>query len=120
MKEKFKDILSNLSTDIDQETLLLYLQGKLPDDKKHQVEKQLMKDNFDEDAIDGLQEFRDKEQLQFLVESLNRDLRKKTEKKKKRRDRMRIKDQPLLYISILILVILIALAYIVINRMLKP
>src|SRR5687767_9998842 len=119
MQEKIKDILSNLSTEIDQETLLRYLQGQLSDDEKHLVEKHLLKDNFNEDAIDGLQEFKDKEQLQFLVESLNRDLKKKTEKKKKRRDKLRIKDQPLLYISILILILLIALAYIFIYRMLK-
>ena len=120
MEDKLKDILSNLSTEVDQETLLLYLQGKLPEDKKHLVEKQLMEDHFGEDAMDGLQEFKDKAQLQFLLESLNRDLRKKTEKKKKRRDKLRIKDQPLLYISILILILLIALAYIFIYRMLNP
>ena len=119
MEENLKDILSNLSTDIDQETLLLYLQGKLPDDKKHDVEKQLMQHEFNEDAADGLSEFKDKEQLMYMVEMLNRDLKKKTEKKKKRREKMKIKDQPWLYVSILILIILLALAYIVIHRMLK-
>ena len=119
MDEKFKDILSNLSTDIDQETLLLYLQGKLSEEKKHEVEKQIMQNEFDEDAADGLTEFRDKEQLMYMVEMLNRDLRKKTEKKRKRRESLKIKDQPWLYISILILIILLAMAYIFIHRMLK-
>lgn len=118
MSENFKDILSNLSTDIDQETLLLYLQGKLSEDKKHAVEKQLLQNEFDEDAIDGLQEIKDKQQIQYMVEMLNRDLKKKTTKKKKRREKMKIKDQPWLYISILILILLIALCYIVIRRML--
>ncbi len=117
MSENFKDILSNLSTDVDQETLLLYLQGKLSEEKKHEVEKQLMQNEFDEDAIDGLQEFKDKEQLQYMVEMLNRDLKKKTAKKKSRREKLNIKDQPWLIISILILILLIALAYIVIHRM---
>ncbi len=119
MPDNYKDILSHLSTDIDQETLLLYLQGKLSEDKKHEVEKHLMQHEFDEDAIDGLQEFKDKEQLQYMVEMLNRDLKKKTEKKKQRREKMKIKDQPWLYVSILILILLIALCYIVISRMLK-
>jgi hypothetical protein len=118
MDEKFKDILSNLSTEVDQETLLLYLQGKLTDEKKHEVEKQLMQDEFNEEAIEGLQDFRDKEQLQYMVEMLNRDLKKKTEKKKKRREKMKIKDQSLVYISILILILLLVLAYIVIQRLL--
>lgn len=119
MEEKFKDILSNLSTEIDQETLLLYLQGKLSEDKKHDVEKQLMQHEFNEDAADGLAEFKDKEQVLYMVEMLNRDLKKKTEKKKKRRESMKIKDQPWLYISLLILLILLAMAYIFINRLLK-
>ena len=117
MSENYKDILSNLSTDVDQETLLLYLQGKLSEEKKHEVEKQLMQHEFDEDAVDGLQEIKDKEQLQYMVEMLNRDLKKKTEKKKERREKMKIKDQPWLIVSILILILLIALAYIFINRL---
>src|SRR4026207_444104 len=117
MSENYKDILSNLSTDVDQETLLLYLQGKLSDEKKHEVEKKFIQNEFDDDALEGLQEIKDKQQIQYMVEMLNRDLKKKTAKKKLRRDKMRIKDQPWLYFSILILILLIALAYIVIHRM---
>lgn len=120
MSENYKDILSNLSTDVDQETLLLYLQGKLSAEKKHEVEKQLLQSEFEGDAAEGLQEFKDKEQLQYMVEMLNRDLKKRTEKKKKRRDKMKIPDQPWLYISILILLLLIVLSYIVVTRFLKP
>lgn len=119
MSDNLKDILSNLSTNIDQETLLLYLRGKLSEEKKHEIEKQLLQSEFDEEAMDGLQEFKDKEQLQYMVEMLNRELKKKTEKKKRRREKMNIKDQPWLYISLLILIILIALSYIVIRRMLN-
>ena len=118
MSENYKDILSNLSTSVDQETLLLYLQGKLSEDKKHEIEKQLLQTEFDEEAMDGLQEFKDKEQLQYMVEMLNRDLKKKTEKRKRRREKMNIKDQPWLYVSILILIIILALSYIFIRRML--
>lgn len=119
MSDNYKDILSNLSTDVDQETLLLYLQGKLSEDKKHEVEKQLLQNEFDGDAIDGLQEFRDKEQLKYMVEMLNRDLKKKTEKKNQRREKMKIKDQPWLYISILIFILLVVLCYIVITRLIR-
>jgi len=119
MTGNFKDILSHLSTSVDQETLLLYLQGKLSAEKKHELEKQLMQDEFEEDALDGLQEFKDKEQLQYMVEALNRELKKKTLKKKQRREKMKIKSQPWLYVSILILILLIVLSYIVIHRLLK-
>ena len=119
MSENYKDILSNLSKDVDQETLLLYLQGKLSEEKKHEVEKQLLQSDFEDDAVEGLQEFKDKGQLQYMVEMLNRDLKKRTEKKKKRREKMRIPDQPWIYISILILLLLIVLSYVVVTRLLK-
>ena len=119
MAPNYKDILSHLSTEIDQETLLLYLQGKLSEQQKHEVEKKLMQDEFNEEAMEGLQEFRDKEQLQYMVEMLNRELKKKTEKKQKAREKRRFKDQPWLYISILILILLVILCYVVITRMMK-
>lgn len=119
MSDNYKDILSNLSKDVDQQTLLLYLQGKLSEEKKHEVEKQLLQSDFEDDAVEGLQEFKDKEQLQYMVEMLNRDLKKRTEKKKKRQEKMRIPDQPWVYISILILLLLIVLSYIVVTRLLK-
>jgi hypothetical protein len=116
MSDSYKDILSNLSTEVDQETLLLYLQGKLSEEKKHEVEKILLQNEFEDEALEGLQEFKDKEQLQYMTEMLNRDLKKKTEKKKKRREKMQLKDQPWLYISILILLLLIVLSYMVIRK----
>jgi hypothetical protein len=116
MSESYKDILSHLSTEIDQETLLLYLQGKLSEEKKHEVEKILLQNEFEDEALEGLQEFKDKEQLQYMTEMLNRDLKKKTEKKKKRREKMQLKDKPWLYISILILLLLIVLSYLVIRK----
>lgn len=119
MPENYKDILSNLSTEVDQETLLLYLQGKLSEEKKHEVEKQLLQNEFDEEAMEGLQEIKDKQQIQYMVEMLNRDLKKKTAKKKQRREKMKIKDQPWLYISILILILLIVLCYIVITKLIN-
>jgi hypothetical protein len=119
MPTNYKDILSHLSTEIDQETLLLYLQGKLSEDRKHEVEKHILQDDFEDDAVEGLQEFKDKEQLQYMVEMLNRELKKKTAKKKKLREKMKYKDQPWLYISLLILILLIVISYIVIHRMLK-
>ncbi len=119
MPDNLKDILSHLNKDIDQETLLQYLQGQLPADKKHEVERQLLQDDFAEDAAEGLEEFEDKGKLQYMVEMLNRDLKKKTEKKKRRREKMRIKDQPWLYFSILILIFLIVICYIAIRYMSK-
>ncbi len=119
MPDSYKDILSHLSTDIDQETLLLYLQNKLSDEKRHEVEKKLLENEFADDAVEGLQEIKDKEQIAYMVEMLNRDLKKKTEKNKQRRDKMKLKDQPWLFIAILIFLLLIIISYMVIQKYLK-
>ena len=42
MSDKLKDILSHLSTEVDQETLLKYLEGKLSDEQKHEIEKKML------------------------------------------------------------------------------
>ena len=119
MSDNLKDILSHLSADIDQETLLLYLQDKLSEEKKHEVEKKLVDNEFASDALDGLQEFKDKQQIAYMVEMINRDLKKKTEKKRQRREKMQLKDQPWLYISIIIIILLIIISYIVVRMAAK-
>ena len=63
MPENLKDILSNLATGIDQETLLLYLQDKLSEEKKQEVEEKLLENEFADDALEGLKEFKDKQQV---------------------------------------------------------
>jgi hypothetical protein len=119
VSENLKDILSHLSSEIDQETLLLYLQDKLTAEKKHEVEKKLLESEFAEDAVEGLQTIKDKQHISYMVEMLNRDLKKKLAKKKQRREKMRIKDQSWLYISLIILILLIVIAYIVIRKSLS-
>lgn len=83
MKENLKDILSNLSPEVDQETLLSYLQGQLSSEKQHEVEQHLIDQPFDEDALEGLQQIKDKQQIAYMVEMLNRDLQKKLPVKNK-------------------------------------
>lgn len=118
MPDNLKDILTHLSSDVDQETLLLYLQDKLPADKKHEVEKKLLDNEFAEDALEGLKTFGDQKQINLLVEQLNADLRHKLEVKKKRRDKLKIKEQPWLSITVLIILMLIIIGYLLVRRML--
>jgi len=119
MPDKLKNILSHLTTEIDQETLLLYLQDKLPAEKKHEVEKNLAENEFANDAVEGLQQIHDKKQITYTVEMLNRELKKKTERKKQRRLKLQLKDQSWLYIVIFIFIILIILSYMIIQKMMQ-
>lgn len=117
MDGKLKDILSHLSTEVDQETLLLYLQGKLPPEKQHEVEQHILNNEFAADALEGLRNFKDPAHLDYLVSQLNQDLRKKTARKNKRK-----RDagaEPWLVIALLLILILIIVSYLIIHQQLK-
>jgi HEAT repeat protein len=117
MTDNLKDILSHLSNDIDQETLIQYLQGTLTEEKKHQLEKQLVDNEFASDALEGLSEIKDKQQIQYMVEMLNRDLKKKLEKRKRRREKLAIRLEPWILITIIIVILLIIISYVVVKKM---
>jgi flagellar biosynthesis/type III secretory pathway M-ring protein FliF/YscJ len=116
MKENLKDILSNLNPDIDQETLLLYLQGKLTAEKQHELEKHLMDSDFEGDAIEGLAGLKDKRNLAILVDQLNFELKKKTAKRKNRREKMKLKPDHNLLIAVIIILLLIVISYFIIQQ----
>jgi uncharacterized membrane protein YidH (DUF202 family) len=75
-----------------------------------------LENEFANDALEGLQEIKDKQQIAYMVDMLNRDLKKKTEKKKQRREKMKLPDQSWLYISVIIIIILIIISYIVVHK----
>ena len=116
MHENLKDILSNLSTDIDQETLLLYLQDKLSAEKQHELEKAIIDNDFDGDAVEGLQDFKDQQRLALLVNQLKRDLKKRTQKKNNHREKLRIKNELWLYITLLIILLLVIISYFILYK----
>ena len=117
MQENLKDILSHLSTDVDQETLLLYLQGKLTPEKQHELEKSLLENEFAADALEGLQHFEDRKQIAAYAEQLNRDLKKKTARTKNFRKKRRLQAEPWLIITLIIILLLIIISYMIIYRM---
>ena len=117
MSENLKDILSNLNPDIDQETLLLYLQGKLSAEQQHELEKQMVDSDFDSDALEGLHNFKDNEDLSSLVSQLNIGLKKKR-KEKKFKEKLRIKLDPWV-VAAVILILLIAVIGFVLFKSIK-
>ena len=116
MSENLKDILSHLNPDIDQETLLLYLQGKLSSEEQHNIEKKMMDSEFNIDALEGLEHFKNKKNIQALVEQLNNDLKKKTQKKKKARNRKNLSVDPWMILAVIILLALIVICFIIIKK----
>ena len=116
MNENLKDILSNLNPDIDQETLLQYLQGKLSAQQQHELEKQMMDNDFNADALEGLQAFKNKKNISALVDQLNADLKRRTEKKKKFKEKLKLNLDSHLIIAIIIILLLIILSYVIIHK----
>lgn len=116
MSENLKDILSNLNPDVDQEKLLQYLQGKLSAQEQHELEKQMMGDDFDSDALDGLQEFQNKKNLATLVNQLNTDLKNRTEKKKRFKEKLKLKLDSNLLVPLVIILLLIILSYLILHK----
>jgi len=119
VEENLKDIFANLSGDISQETLIKYLEGKLTEEEKHEVEKKMLSSDFDYDALEGLKELKDKRKISIIVGQINRELRRKLEQKKNRSEKMKLKAHPWLYITLLVILALIILAYFVIHNMLR-
>jgi len=120
MNENLKDILSGLNPDIDQETLLLYLQGKLSAQEQHEVEKKILDNEFAADALEGLQDFKDKKNITALVDQLNADLKKRTEKKKKSREKRKLNLDSNLVIAVVIILLLILISYLIIRKQMSP
>ncbi len=117
MKENLKDILSNLNSEVDQQTLLNYLQGKLSAEQQHEVEKNLLDEEFETEALEGLQNFKDKRNISSLVEQLNLDLKKNTSKKKRWREKREIKLEPWLLLAIILILVLAIIAFFIIYKM---
>lgn len=114
MNKNLKDILTHLNTEVDQETLLKYLQGKLSSEEEHEVEKNLLDDDFEADALEGLQTMPDTQHISVLVDQLNRDLKKKTSTQKKWLFKREAKLESWLLLTIVILLLLIVISFLII------
>ena len=116
MSDDLKDILSNLNKDIEQEKLLDYLNKKLSADEAHEVEKQMADDAFMNDAVEGLQNFKNKRDLSLLVEQLNKDLKRQTARNKQKKEKRKLLNQPWLYFTLILLLILFVISYMLVKK----
>ena len=76
MDEKLLDILIS-SGEISEQELLAYVQGTSTPDEKHKIEKLLAESEFANDAAEGLDLIKNKEQIPFVLNDLNRHLGKR-------------------------------------------
>jgi hypothetical protein len=119
MEGNLKDILSNLSPDVDQKALLQYLQGQLTAEQQHELEKEMMNNEFSADALEGLSSISDQQRIQAIVDHLNSELRKKTEKKKANQQKLKLRQPHWAIIAIVFVLLLVVISYFIISRYLQ-
>lgn len=117
MSSDLLNILSNSNKDIDNQKLMDYISGKLSGNDKHEVEQWMIDNNFESEALEGLQTLNDKKDLQAYVDQLNNELNKYLQQKKQRRDRRKIKEIPWSYLAIALVLMLIIVAYFVMQQL---
>jgi len=109
-----ENILHN-EDDLNNEQLIKYLEGKLSEEERHAIEKQMAASSFTNDAIEGLQSIANKKDINLYVDELNRQLHQYTHKHQKKKSKRAIKHLDWIILSIIIVILLCVLGYYVIN-----
>jgi hypothetical protein len=115
MSDELKDILSNRNKDIGNQQLMDYLSRRLSKQDTHELEKAMAGDEFMNDAVEGLQQFDRKKDLNTLVQELNDDLKRQLEKKKAHKEKRKLQSYPWIHFAIVLLLLLCIIAYVVIR-----
>ncbi len=115
MSNDLFNILTNSNKDIDNQKLMDYVSGKLSEQEKHEVEVWINENDFANEAVEGLEKFSDKKDLQNYVDQLNKELNQYIQEKKNRRLRKKIMDDPSIYVTVFVLLLLIVVGYFVIR-----
>src|SRR5665647_843583 len=103
MSDDLLNILSNSNKDIDNQKLMDYLSDKLSAEEKHEVEKTLVDSELMNDAVEGLEKFKDK-----------------IENKKTKKQKRQLKEMPWLYFSVILITLIILIGFFVIWKHLNP
>ncbi|MCA0395977.1 MAG: hypothetical protein LCH51_01125 [Bacteroidetes bacterium] len=115
MNQDLLNILSESNKEVDNQLLMDYLSGKLKQEEQHLVEEWLTDNPFAADAIEGLQTYGNKEDINEVVNQLNKELRQYLQNKRERREKRRWKDNPLTYLAVVLLLVLIIIAYYIVR-----
>jgi len=117
--DDWKEILSADNEKLTDEDLLKYLNGNLSEEDKNRIEIKIT-GSFESDALDGLKQIKDKEQIQGHIQQLNQKLPQLLRHKKHWSKKKEIKDLQWIIIAIVILLLLCIMGYIVIKMNNKP
>jgi len=118
MDNDLLNILPDNDNGIDNRKLMDYLEGKLTGEEKHAVEKWMADNDMASDAVEGLENMKEKKNLQQYVDQLNKNLQSQLQKKKQRKNKMRLKQYPWIYLTIVIILLLCIIGFFVLRQFL--
>jgi anti-sigma factor RsiW len=104
---------------ISDDDLMNYLDGKLSAAQSHELEAIMADSPFVNDAVEGLQQFSQKGNLQDLVTQLNKDLQQKVADKKQRKAKRAIKNVNGVVLAVIFVIFLCVMGYMVIKMSTK-
>lgn len=111
----WKDILSDNKETLTDEDLLRYLHDHLSEEEKNLFEKKTT-GAFESDALDGLQQVKDKNRLGAHVHQLNKKLPQLLRHKKHLSEKKRLPDFEWIILAIIILLFICILTYVIIVK----
>ncbi|MEP6615820.1 MAG: hypothetical protein ABJA57_04545 [Ginsengibacter sp.] len=109
-------IFSGSNKDLDNQKLIDYLNGNLTEDEKHELESQIADSELLNDAVEGLEHFKNSVDIGAVVGQLNANLRAQIEKKNLHKKNRAIKNQPWVYLAIIVILSIIIICFIVIKK----
>jgi anti-sigma factor RsiW len=119
MKDNWEDILGK-HTQLDPQKLMDYLEGKLDDREKHEVESMLADSAFMDDALEGLGQVKDKQKIAVILHELNTQLKKNAKARNHRTTLHQLRFPGWLLFATVTIILLILLAYIIYKMYTTP
>jgi ferric-dicitrate binding protein FerR (iron transport regulator) len=110
----WKDIFKK-ETDLSNEELLKYLDNDISEEEMNAIEQKMAASDFENDALEGLAQFKTKENITTITNSLNQQLKKQISRSTKRKKKRKIQDQQWLIVVILAVLLLSVAGYFLIH-----
>ncbi len=110
----WKDIFKK-ERDLSEEELLRYLSKDISEDEMNSIEQKMTGSSFENDALEGLSQFKNKENIIEITNNLNQQLKKHVSRNSKRKKKRKIQDQQWLIVAILAVLLLSVAGYLLIH-----
>lgn len=98
---------------VNEQQMMDYLEGRLSPEQAHDMEKMMADSGFLDDAVEGLSQMKDRQQLPGIVQELNQRLHAKVGKQRTRHRQYLPDAQTITIIALVTILVLVTLTYII-------